>query len=226
VVEALTWTVAIFAIGSLFALERRCLGQMAVVQPLVVCLVAGLISGNTETAVWVGISLQLFSVAQMRHVNWALGGTVAAVTLITAQKLGFTISVGGPSAYAVLLVALLMGLTACAIDKAYARIDGERIRGSAPWGDEDPVNALESLVHRSILRWLLLGGAQVTVGTGLALLVLYGIGLFGAVDPSPGIPWAALVPAIGAAMAVSSLAGYRFVAWTGLSTILSLVVFI
>ena len=54
-VEALIWVGAVFSAGSLLILERRCLGQMAVVQPLVLCLVAGLVTGQQEIAIWLGI---------------------------------------------------------------------------------------------------------------------------------------------------------------------------
>ncbi len=223
--EILIYGIAIFAIGSLFVLERRCLGQMAIVQPLVTCLLAGWVTGNESTGIWLGISLQLFSVTPLRQVNWALSGVVAAATLLLAQKFGITMVVGGKSACSLIIVVILVGMGARALERRYARVDGERMHSLPPWLETDPVQAVESLVHRTLRRWIVVGGLEVIVGTSLALVVTYGVGKIG-IDSSVGnTAGAVVVPALGAAIAASSLVGIRFWALTGLSAVVSIVVF-
>ncbi len=225
-VEILVWTTAIFVVGSVLILERRCLGQMAIVQPLVVCLVAGWIADNTETAIWLGVSLQLFSITQVRHIDWALGGIVSAAALFSAAKLGIPITPGDPGACAVVIVAVAGGFTSRAIDRRYARIDGERQREHSPWAAEHPAMAVESLVHSVVGRWLFIGGIQVLVGTVLAVLALYATKPL--VDPGnmgSAIAGAA-VPLLAAAATVSSLAGNRLIVWASISAAVSWVIFL
>ncbi len=224
--EILIYGIAIIAIGSLFVLERRCLGQMAIVQPLVTCLVAGWISGNETTGLWLGISLQLFSLTPLRQVNWALSGVVAAATLLMAHKLGIPIAVGGKAACSIIIVVMIVGIAARALERRYARKDGERMQRHSPWLENDPVRAVESLVHRTIARWFIVGGIEVLVGTGLALIIAYGVGSIGDLDQSGNTAGALVVPALGAAVAASSLVEYRFLALTGLSAVVSIVVFV
>ena len=146
-VEIVIYAVAVFFAGSVLLLERRCLGQMAVVQPLVVCLLAGWLTGNIMVAIWLGVSLQLLSVSPQRRIDWALAGVVAAVTLFLGDSFGIPLKTGSPSALALLLVALLMGGMARLLEKRYARIDGEIIRTASPLSEDNPVRAIESHVH-------------------------------------------------------------------------------
>ncbi|MCP4604380.1 MAG: hypothetical protein GY847_28300 [Proteobacteria bacterium] len=225
-VEALGWVAAIFAIGSLLILERRCLGQMAVVQPLVLCLVAGWISGNENMAIWLGVSLQLFSVTRTRQIDWALCGVISAAVILTAARFGIPLSAGGPGACLVLMVAVLTGMASRALDRKYARIDGERQRANSPWATDDPVSAVESIVRGMVVRWLVVGGIEVAIGTSLALFALYWAGQLGDTLAWQKAFWAAAIPTLGAAVAISSFARYRILAWAGVSAIVSLMVFV
>ncbi|MCP4675815.1 MAG: hypothetical protein GY854_09980 [Deltaproteobacteria bacterium] len=211
-VATLAWLTAILVVGTLLTLERRCLGQMAVVQPLVVCLLAGLLSGIEETGIWMGISLQLFSVTQFRQIDWSFSGVVSAAALLAAVKLGIPLTVGGPGAYTVMIAGVLTGFGSRALDRRYARIDGERQRSHSPWASDDPARTIESMVRGVIARWLVIGVFQVVVGTGLILVALLGVGQLCNLGHSSSTICAAAVPTLGAAIAISSLKGGRFLA--------------
>ncbi len=226
-VEIVVYIAAIFVVGGVLMLERRCLGQMAVVQPLVVCLLAGWLVDNVAMGIWLGVSLQLFSVSPMRRLDWALCGVVGAMTLIMVSKIGVDITVGSPSALMLVLVALLVGALARVLERWYARIDGEMIRKHSPLLENDAVKAIESHVYRVITRYFFVGGLETAIGTGLALLAVIAIGLLGPVSPSVVAIFAALVPVLGVAVALSALGEFRFFVWTGISTAVAIgVVFI
>ncbi|MDJ0761518.1 MAG: hypothetical protein QNJ97_00900 [Myxococcota bacterium] len=223
-VEALVWVGPVFLAGSLLILERRCLGQMAVVQPLVVCLIAGWVTDTTETAIWIGVTLQLFSVSEIRRVDWALAGVVAAVSLVVAWRIGLLLSPNRPEAVALMIVATLVGVGSRYLDRRYARVDGERLKAHSPWETADPAGRVETLVRKRLLRWFVVGGLQVTVGTGACLAVLVGTRHLAGETPQETQVFAALVPAIGTAVAVGALAQRRFVILAGVSTAISCVV--
>ena len=124
--ETLIGAVAILAIGSVLTLERRCLGQMAIVQPLTVCLVAGWLAGN-DVGIWLGISLQLFSTATGQQVDWSLAGVIAAVSIFVATHFEIPMLPGGATANGAAMVAILAGKVSVIIERRYAQIDGERL---------------------------------------------------------------------------------------------------
>jgi mannose/fructose/N-acetylgalactosamine-specific phosphotransferase system component IIC len=224
--ETLISIAAVFVIGSVFLLERRCLGQMALVQPLVVCLAAGWFTGNQEVGIWLGVSLQLLSVGPIRSIDWALSGMVAAISVFLAPGYGVPlVGAGGPSALAIAFVAIAFGMVARSIERRYARIDGEMTRGSSPWQQTDPGKAIESHVYRVIRRWFVVGGLQITVGTALALFAAWGVGSDSVQNSTVTRVCAVIVPIIGVAIAVSSFTDYRLLIWTTVSAALSLVIF-
>ncbi len=211
-VATLAWFTAILVVGTLLTLERRCLGQMAVVQPLVVCLLAGWLSGLEETGIWMGISLQLFSVTQFRQIDWSFSGVVSAAVLLAAAKLGILLTAGGPGAYLVMIGGLLTGFGSRALDRRYARIDGERQRHNSPWLSDDPARTIELMVRGGIARWLVIGVLQLVVGTGLILIAVLGVGQLCSLGCSSSTICTAAVPTLGAAVAISSLKDKRFLA--------------
>ncbi len=225
-VEAIIYGVAIFVVGSVLMLERRCLGQMAFVQPLVVCLLAGWLVDNREMGLWLGISLQLLSVSPMRRFDWALSGVVAAFALMMASKLGIELVVGNPSALALVVVVLWVGALARLREKRYARIDGEMIRRASPLKEDDAVTAIESHVYRVIARYFFVGGLQTAIGTALVLLAVFGVNALGQVPPVMKTIFAVMVPVAGAAVAMSSLVEIRYFIWTGVSAAIAVAVMV
>lgn len=217
-VEALIWVGFIFVGGGILALERRCLGQMAVVQPLVVCLIAGWIGKCGDAAIWLGSLLQLFSVGQARQGDWALSGVVAGATVLVASRLDVPLIAGGPRAIILVLIAILMGLGSKALDRRYSRMDGERLRLTSPWESENVVTSVESHVRRIIRRWLVVGGVAVTVGTGFSLVSVLGVNRLLGGKPGHYEYFAPAILALSLALALSTLARYRFVVWAGFSS--------
>jgi hypothetical protein len=221
VVEVLAWGAALFAAGGLLVLERRCLGQMVVVQPLVVCLLAGWIAGDEAVGLWLGVSLQLFSVGQSRHFDWAMIGVVAGASLAACSVLGLALAPGSAAASSLALVALGAGFGSREIDRRFARADGARQRSRSPWNEPNPARAVEALVRGVVLRWFAVGGVQVVVSTALALVVALGTDrlLVGGGERAGLV--AAAVTTGGVGVALASLSGYRIFALAGATAALS-----
>lgn len=215
--QVLIWILAIYLIGGVLVLERHCLGQRALVQPLTLCLIAGLIGNRVETGIWLGVTLQLLSVAPNRSVDWALASTVAAVLLITVPFLGVEVVSGDLSASILALVSVLAGLAARSVERWYAKTDFGKIQVHPPWKESDPVRAMERTVHRAIIRWILVGGMEVISGVGFGLAAVAASRFLG---PNP--EWltsacAVALPTFGVAVVASALVEYRFIAWSGIS---------
>ena len=223
-VEILIWITAVFAVGSFLLLERRCLGQRALVQPLALCLIAGWATDNVETGLWLGVSLQLLSLAPSRVVDWALASVVAAAGLLITDHLDLPLGKGQAPTSTLLLVAVIAGLAARYIERNYARRDREKVEVRPPWRDMDPASAVEKAVYHAIYRWILVGGLEVLVSLGLALFAIKIAVFFGETPVWLTQIVSIGVPTLGAAVLLSSLTGIRFVVWAGLSSGLSLVV--
>ncbi len=224
-VEILIWIAAIFAAGSFLVLERRCLGQRALVQPLALCLLAGWYVDNVETGLWLGVSLQLLSVAPSRIVDWALVSTVAAAGLLATAKFGIHIGVGQAGTSTLLLVTVMSGMASRYLERSYAKWDREKVEVRPPWRDMDPARAVESAVYHAIYRWFFIGGLEVLVSLGLALLAIKGAVHFGTTPLWLTQMVAVGIPTLGVATLLSSLTGNRFIIWAGASTGIGLVIF-
>ena len=217
-VEVLIWAAGIFFLGGALVLERHCLGQRALVQPLSLCLVAGLLSDHVETGIWLGVTLQLLSLAPTRSVDWALSGAVASILLaVVPHKLGITVVSGDLDSTLIAFVAVVGGVISRRVEGWYARTDWGKIQGRPPWKASDPVKAMEHTVYRAILRWLAVGGIEVSLGVGVGLAAMIGAQSFG---PNP--EWltkacATALPTFGVAVVASALVEYRFIAWSGIS---------
>lgn len=221
-VEILLWGILVFSVGSVLLLERHCLGQRALVQPLVLCLVVGMVSDHLETALWLGVTLQLMSVSPIRAVDWALAGAVAAVTLAFSTRLGYTVEVGDPGASLLIVFALIVGTLARYIEREFARIDNERGQMRSALSAADCASTVERTVYRAIRRWILVGGSEALVGAVLGTLVV-----IGGSELTPTEGWLRTIssvgcPVLGVAVALSALSELRFVAWSGVSMGLSL----
>ena len=220
-VEALIWSAAIVAIGGVLVLERRCLGQMALVQPLALCLLAGWYTGDTATAVWLGVSIQLLSMAPGNQADWALAGVICAVAILLGERLGLAFHPAGPAASAVIVVAVLVAIGARTAERWLARFDGARLRLHSPWSAARPEAALGSRVRRAVLRNLTIGGLEAAAGSGAALGVMHALDRYA----QPGSPWDQIcliaVPTVGVAVAVGALSGFRYVAVTAATMALS-----
>lgn len=223
-VEILIWITAFFAAGSFLVLERRCLGQRALVQPLALCLLAGLYIDNVETGLWLGLSLQLLSLAPSRIVDWALVSVIAASGLLVTAKADISIGVGQVGTSTLLLTAVLSGIASRHIERNFARRDREKVEVCPPWRDMDPAKAVEKSVYHAIYRWFFIGGLEVLVGLGIAFIAVKGAVLFGETPIFLTRIVAIGVPTLGVAVLLSSLTGVRFIIWAGLSSGLGLAI--
>lgn len=223
-VEILIWITAFFAAGSFLILERRCLGQRALVQPLALCLLAGLYVENIETGLWLGLSLQLLSLAPSRVVDWALVSVIAASGLLITARFDIPLGVGQAGASTLLLMAVLSGMASRHIERNFAKRDREKVEIRPPWRDLDPAKAVEKSVYHAIYRWFFIGGLEVLIGLGIAFFAVKGAVLFGDTPAFLTQIVAVGVPTLGVAVLLSSLTGVRFIVWAGLSSGLSLVI--
>ncbi len=219
--EITLWITVIFLTGSILVMERRCLGQRALVQPLTLCLLAGWLVDDVEVGLWLGVTLQLFSVTPNRSVDWGLAGAITAITLVAAARLDATFSMGSTESSVLLLVAVLLGVVCRKVESSFARADTKIILTRSPWTEPNPERAVERTVYRAIGRWILLSGLQVTSGVGLSIACMLGATFL---DPPPA--WLQTVstvamPTFGVAVALSALAQTRLIAWSGVSMGLS-----
>lgn len=219
--EIAIWIAVIFLTGSILVMERRCLGQRALVQPLTLCLLAGWLVSDVEVGLWLGVTLQLFSVTPNRSVDWGIAGAVTAITLVAAARLDTSFSIGSIESSVLVLWAVLLGVVSRKVESSFARADTRIIMARSPWTEPDPERAVERTVYRAIGRWILISGLQVTSGVGLSIVCMLGATF---IEPPPA--WLQTVsmvamPTFGVAIALSALAQTRLIAWSGISMGLS-----
>jgi hypothetical protein len=217
--HALIWAAAAFIAGGLLTLERRGLGQMALAQPLVLCAIAGLVTGQPEAGAWIGICLQLMAHGYARDADWPLAGNGAALTLLCVPDLGLRLEPGSAGALIAVVVSVAAARLSQQAERRLARRDGELLRRAAPWDDDRPDRALERLMRGRILRAFTLGGGATLIVGATSLLGVVSIGDGG----GGGDAWRTLVqlavPTAASAVALGALASYRLVALTGLGLI-------
>lgn len=225
-VEALIQILAVTLGGGLMMLERRCLGQMAFVQPLVVCSFAGILAGRVELGVWMGVSLQLLSVHPMRHADWAIAGIAAAGSIIVAPQLGLSVGVGSVGACLAIALCVLMGIGSLKLEKVYFRQDRECLVTNPPWTMADPEKEIAKIVYSRVRRWFLIGAAETFAGTSAVLGILVLFSFSGLSFDKPDALGALAIPILGTAMAVSVAGRLRYVGLAGLITMTTLGVFL
>lgn len=201
-------------LGGVIALERRCLGQMALAQPLLLCVVAGWFSSQPELGLWLGLSLQLFSLLPRRGLDWSSAGLCASVTMYLCPSLGVEMAVGSPSSVVVLLVAASSILITSVLDRAIASNHALRLERAAPWSQDDARSQVVRFVHGALWRQWLFGSIALTVYTALALF------LAALLSAAPvAAPWTVELAAVGApllamAVALGSMAQPRRLVWS------------
>jgi mannose/fructose/N-acetylgalactosamine-specific phosphotransferase system component IIC len=223
-VEVLIWAAAIFTLGGLLVLERHCLGQRALIQPLTLCLAAGLVSDHVETGIWLGVTMQLLSATPTRTVDWALSGAVAGILLVIAPRMGMKIVSGDLSASLLIFVAVSAGYISRILEKWYAKNDLGRIQINPPWKDSDPILAMERAVYRATIRWLIVGGVEVTISVGIGLAAIDAFCHLSGVPNWAAAVFATALPILGTAVVLSALVERRLVVWSGISMAASIAV--
>jgi hypothetical protein len=213
-VESLIFFAIVFAAGAILLLERRSIGQNAFVQPLVLCLLAGIIAKSPVTAVWIGISLQLLSVGQAYYCNWTLSAFIGAAAIIFFKIHGISIMPGSPQSMMLLLLAILTGIAAQQYENHLARVDSDRIEKLKIWKSADLYKSFTDLVHKRILRGLLTGGLQSTIGAAIVIVIVWFAS--GTISIRPVVTRVVMIaiPSFGVAVTLGSLADYRYIGYT------------
>ncbi len=226
-VEMIIYISAIFLVGGLLVLERHCLGQRALVHPLTICLVAGIICDHVEVGIWLGIIMQLFSLTPTRKFDWALGGAVAAILLAVVPMSGIKISVGDMSSLLIALVSILAAMISRSLESRYAQADWIKNQGSSPWNSQNPACSIECKVHRSVLRWFVVGSLEVMLGVGLGWILIIVAQL---IVPEPGrlitSICAVSLPAFSIATVSSALVTPSFIIWSGIVVVTTMSVYL
>jgi mannose/fructose/N-acetylgalactosamine-specific phosphotransferase system component IIC len=220
-VEALIGVLLAFAVGAVLLLERRCLGQIAFVQPLVLCLIAGHLTDNEPLGIWLGVTLQLCAAGQGPQADWSLAGVVAALGMLVGPRFEVAPSPGEPASVALFGSAMLIALGARQLEHRRARLDGAALRARSPWDRPDPTTAFNGLIRHRLARGLSTGGLQTVVGGGAAVLVMVAAARLQVADGALLIA-ALAVPTLGVAVLLGSLPSLRYLAFAGAGAAASL----
>jgi len=196
--------------GSILLLEQRCLGKVAFVQPLILCCLAGMATGQTEAGLWFGISLQLLSIGQGHYGNWALAGIITASSLVALQLQGLYSQPGNPDSLVLLCCAVLAGILADTAEKTLTAKSARPMTTVPLWQSPDSFDAFHRLIRRRVLRGFLFGGLQALLGTAMAVsLTLVSMDRV-AVDPGIRTAVVISVPLFGAAVTMGAMSRKRY----------------
>ncbi|MBN2527781.1 MAG: hypothetical protein JXR76_15435 [Deltaproteobacteria bacterium] len=220
-VQALSIFAAVFVVGAMLLLERRCLGKPAVVQPLVLCLIAGLLQGESTTGLWLGISLQLLSMGQSHYCNWVLAAITAGGSVAILGAYDILLVPGAPAAVALLLVSILVGIVFDFIDRKLSFSRGNSVIAGADIWKSESGEEFSRLIYRMVFRGFLFGGMQSMLGVGLASALGYAMTVLTSVQPHLFVQQivALLVPLFGVSVTLGSLSGrvFPFYAFIGVA---------
>ncbi|MCK9523661.1 MAG: hypothetical protein M0R76_11580 [Proteobacteria bacterium] len=211
-----------FAIGGLLMLERRCVGQMAFVQPLAILLIAGFVAGAPAPALWLGVTLQLLATGQTHYCNWVLVAVSAAFSLIALQRWGVVVQPGDAPILAVLAFSTIWGIASFQFDKWLARKDNAVVELLPHGVSEETVEPFIRLVHRRVARNLLISGLQSVLAVGLSVLAGLAAHIWlPAPNPVALSVMQMAIPAFGVVAVLSSLVDWRFTSVAAATALLS-----
>jgi hypothetical protein len=212
-VQALITFLAVYVGGAALLLERRCLGKPAVVQPLVLCLIAGLSLDDAMVGLWLGVSLQLLSMGQSHYCNWVLSSIGAAGAMVILNDYNVHLSPGDPAIMGVLVMSVLVGIVFDFMDRKLnlSRSASEQ-RGMNIWRSDHSGDEFSRLIYRRVLRGFLFAGVQSMLGVGLVFLAGYFLGTSDSIQAGPEVRKAValVVPLFGVSVTLGSLSGRLF----------------
>ena len=215
--DAISFTALLFVSGAVLTLERRCLGRMALVQPLALTVLVGVYTGQAELGLWLGICLQLFAIIPGNQADWALAGTIAAATMYASNLFGFTLDIGTATATLVIAITIGFGYLARITDRYFARFDGKSISNNCPLVCDDPVRRMSEFVFIRVTRSALLGGVEAIAGTAVTIFAALALEKFFGGRIEPTLFGIVAVPTVGVAAAIGALSGYRVIVLSGVS---------
>ncbi|MBN2340238.1 MAG: PTS sugar transporter subunit IIC [Deltaproteobacteria bacterium] len=223
-VQIVTIVAVVFILGAILLLERRCLGKTALVQPLVLCLLAGIISGEETTGIWLGISLQLLSIGQGHYCNWVYASIAASGAFVVLGLYDVRFGPGTLASIALVLVSILLGIISDSAERRLLRGENAAPPDAELWRSEQGVEAFASLIYRRVLRGFLLGGVQSVLGVALATGLAYVVAEKTIIQLNPLMPVAVAIaiPIFGVAVTLGSLSGRAYPFYAGIGVLFSM----
>lgn len=214
----------VFLLGAVLLLERRCLGKTAFVQPLVLCLLAGIIFDVEDIGLWFGISLQLLSIGQSHYCNWVLASIISSASLVVLSHFGIDVVPGDPTSMVILCTGILLGIFADALERKLHRNAVVEMQGTTLWKSEDGIEAFARLIYRRIFVGFLYGGVQSMVGVALATALAYVVYVKISLHLPVAMPAivAMIVPTFGVAITLGSLSGRRYPFFAGIGVLVTI----
>lgn len=211
-VQSLTIAVLVFFVGAALLLERRCLGKTALVQPLVLCLLGGLLSGEEGICLWLGVSLQLLSIGQSHYCNWVLVSIVSTGAVIVLNTKNIHIEPGTLTSMVLVCTSILIGIFSDWVERKWNRGALAGSKDMSLWRSEKGVDAFATLIYRRVLRGFVFGGLQSIVGVSLATIFAYVAEEKVSLALNPAVPGIVViaVPIFGVAVTLGSLSGRRY----------------
>ena len=225
-VQILIIIIVIFLAGAILLLERRCLGKSAFVQPLVLCLIAGIVMGDEQTGLWFAVSLQLLSIGQSHYCNWSLAGTITGGALITLHFYGIHVPPGHPESLVLLSSAILFSILAEIVGRNMANRIAVPLRSMDLWKSAESFSAFSRIIYSQIRRGFIFGGLQSLFGTAVSVLLVTLIHARIPVNESVSRAVLMTIPAFGAAVTLGAMSGKRYpvFASVGVAVVFTLVV--
>jgi hypothetical protein len=208
--EILIIALLVFVVGAILLLERQSLGKLAFVQPMVLCLLAGIILKQPGIAIWLGISLQLLSVGQGRYCNWALVGVITASTLLLLGYYDISIVPGSVESIVLLIVSILFGIQSDAFIRMMVRKYAVPLRSNPLWHNAKSFNDFSRIIYKSMLRGLIAGGVESLMGVTVASLLTYGSYAKVHVNPLVSSTVIVVVPLFGVSVALGAMSRKRY----------------
>jgi hypothetical protein len=211
---------ASFFVGGILMLERRCVGQMAFVQPMAIVLIAGMFIDQPVPALWFGVTLQLLSTGQTHYCNWVLAAVAAGTAMVALHAEGIAIVPGSVPSLGILVSSTLLGIASDQLDKWQARKDNTTQVVPAGAHPEETIEPFVRLIHRRIVRSFFISGLQsvvavsVTCATGILAHRLFPV--------SHAMVQSIMlmaIPSFGVVAVLTSLVGMRFTFFAAVSAV-------
>ena len=138
----------VFFLGAVLLLERYSLGKLAFVQPLVLLLISGFITDQQETAIWLGITLQLLSIGQSHYCNWALVSFVSSAALIILHRFGISVDPGSAQSLVIIIPSILLGIQSEQLHHIYMRKNALPMNANPIWHNAESFDDFSKIIFR------------------------------------------------------------------------------
>ncbi|MBN2803927.1 MAG: hypothetical protein JXR91_12615 [Deltaproteobacteria bacterium] len=218
--EILIIVFALFFAGAILLLERHSLGKLAFVQPLVLLLITGYITGEPEIALWLGISLQLLSIGQSHYCNWALVSFVSSATLIILHHYNIVITDGSAESLVLIIASIVSGILSELYLKKMIRKNAIPMNANAVWQTVGSLDIFAKIIYKNLAKGFVLGGIESLLGTLITTILVYGS--YGVITARPFISELVIitVPLFGVSVTLAAMSRKRYTVMAILGVIL------